>query len=87
MARWHSCNILQAAPAANRYFALRMRIALAAARPADAVRAEVASERFVPGAAERRTQRSALLDALRNAREHGIVLESQPARSRRGAHP
>ena len=67
------------APAATRYLTTRMRIALAAARPVDAVRAEMASERYAPGAAERRSQRSALLDALRSARERGLVLESQPS--------
>lgn len=59
------------------YYSLKMRIALAAARPVDGVRAEMAAEGFAANAAERTQLRSGLLAALRNAREHGVKLEAQ----------
>jgi outer membrane PBP1 activator LpoA protein len=65
-----------AAGAAIRYYSLEMRIALAVARPVDAVRAEMAAEGFA-NAAERTQLRSRLLAALREAREHGVKLEAQ----------
>jgi uncharacterized protein len=61
---------------ATRYFAIRMRIALADARPIDAVRAEMSQERFTPAPADRRTLRAQLLDALRNARDRGVALDA-----------
>jgi uncharacterized protein len=64
--------------AAGRYFPLKMRIAMAAARPVDAVRAEIAAERFAPGPSDRGALRSQLLEALRDARDRGINLDSQP---------
>src|SRR6202163_565475 len=65
-----------AAGVALRYYALKMRIALAAARPVDGVRAEMAAEGFTANAAERTQLRSRLLAALRDAREHGVKLEA-----------
>jgi uncharacterized protein len=65
-----------AAGAAVRYYSLKMRIALAAARPVDGVRAEIAAEGFAANAAERTQLRSRLLVALRDAREHGVKLEA-----------
>ena len=65
-----------AAGAALRYYALKMRIALAAARPVDGIRAEMAAEGFTANAAERTQLRSQLLAALRDAREHGVKLEA-----------
>jgi hypothetical protein len=62
--------------AALRYYALKMRIALAAARPVDGVRAEMAAEGFAANAAERTQLRTRLLAALREAREHGVKLEA-----------
>jgi outer membrane PBP1 activator LpoA protein len=62
--------------AAQRYYVLKMRIALAAARPVDGVRAEMAAEGFTANAAERAQLRSRLLAALRDAREHGVKLEA-----------
>ncbi|MFI4869590.1 MAG: penicillin-binding protein activator [Steroidobacterales bacterium] len=62
--------------AAQRYYSLKMRIALALARPVDAVRAEIAAEGFTANAAERTQLRSRLLAALRDAREHGVKLEA-----------
>jgi outer membrane PBP1 activator LpoA protein len=64
------------AAAALRYYALKMRIALAAGRPVDGVRAEMAAEPFTANAAERTQLRTQLLAALREAREHGVKLEA-----------
>jgi outer membrane PBP1 activator LpoA protein len=65
-----------AGDAALHYLELRRHIALAVARPVDAVRAEIAAERFVAG--EDRTRlRRALLAELRDARERGVKLEPQ----------
>jgi outer membrane PBP1 activator LpoA protein len=59
-----------------RYYSLKMRIALAAARPVDGVRAEIAAEGFAASPAERTQLRTGLLAALRDAREHGVKLEA-----------
>jgi outer membrane PBP1 activator LpoA protein len=64
--------------AAARHYPLKMRIAMAAGRPVDAVRAEIAAERYAPGVTERAALRAQLLEALRDARERGIALDSQP---------
>jgi outer membrane PBP1 activator LpoA protein len=65
-----------AAGPAQRYYMLKMRIALAVARPVDAVRAEITAEGFTANAAERTQLRTRLLAALRDAREHGVKLEA-----------
>jgi outer membrane PBP1 activator LpoA protein len=62
--------------AALSYYSLKMRIALAAGRPVDGVRAEMIGEGFAASPAERTQLRSALLAALRDAREHGVKLEA-----------
>jgi len=62
-------------PAAPQYFESRMRIALAAARPVDGVRAELGAERLAQGDAERSALRAELLSLLRAAREQGVKLE------------
>jgi hypothetical protein len=62
---------------AARFFALKMRIAMAAGRPVDAVLAEMAGERFAASAAERTGMRSQLLAALRDARDRGVKLDPQ----------
>src|ERR1039458_9653401 len=49
-------------------FSLKMRIAMATARPVDAVIAEIAAERFAFSPAERTGLRSQLLALLRDAR-------------------
>jgi len=67
-----------ASSAAARYYPLKMRIAMAAGRAVDAVRAEIAAERVAAGAAERAGLRAQLLEALRGARDRGVSLESQP---------
>lgn len=61
--------------AAPQYFKSRMRIALAAARPVDGVRAEMAAERLAASDAERSALRAELLSLLRTAREQGVKLE------------
>lgn len=61
--------------AAPQYFESRMRIALAAARPVDGVRAEINAERVAASDAQRSALRSELLSLLRTAREQGIKLE------------
>ena len=65
------------ASGAERYFALKMRIAMAAGRPVDAVLAEMAGERFAASAADRTGMRSQLLAALRDARDRGVKLDPQ----------
>jgi outer membrane PBP1 activator LpoA protein len=67
------------APAAQRYLDLRMRVAFAAARPADGVRAEMSAERFATTANERTALRTALLTQLKQARSRGVKLEPQAA--------
>jgi outer membrane PBP1 activator LpoA protein len=54
-----------------------MRIALAAARPVDGVRAEIAAERLATADAERSALRSELLSLLRAARQQGVKLEPE----------
>jgi hypothetical protein len=61
--------------AAPQYFASRMRIALAAARPVDGVRAEMGAEHLAGTDAERSGLRVELLSLLRTAREQGVKLE------------
>jgi len=61
---------------AQRYYMLKMRIALAVARPVDGVQAEIAAESFTTTAAERTQLRTRLLAALRDARAHGVKLEA-----------
>ena len=55
----------------------RMRIALAAARPVDGVRAEIAAEQLAADAAERTRLRAELLAQLRQARVRGVKLEPE----------
>jgi outer membrane PBP1 activator LpoA protein len=61
---------------AQRYYMLKMRIALAVARPVDGVQAEMAAESFTTTPAERTQLRTRLLAALRDARAHGVKLEA-----------
>jgi outer membrane PBP1 activator LpoA protein len=68
------------ASGAARFFALKMRIAMAAGRPVDAVLAEMAGERFAASAAERTGMRSQLLAALRDARDRGVKLDPEASR-------
>lgn len=55
----------------------RMRIALAAARPVDGVRAELAAERLTSDPAQVARLRESLLQGLREARERGVKLEPE----------
>lgn len=68
------------APQALAYLELKRRAALAASRPADAVRAEIEAERFLETPAERRTARVTLLEGLRDASEHGMKIDPRTAR-------
>jgi outer membrane PBP1 activator LpoA protein len=61
--------------AALRYYTLKIRIALAAARPLDAIQAEIDAERFATSAADRTALRSLLLAELRDARDRGLRLD------------
>ncbi|MDB6046949.1 MAG: hypothetical protein JWM63_5500 [Gammaproteobacteria bacterium] len=63
------------APEAAQYFKLKQQAAFAAARPADAVSAEIALERYLPNAQELRQSRVNLLGALRDASEHGAKID------------
>lgn len=65
-----------AGPGASRFYLLKMRIALAAGRPVEAIQAEMAGEKLV-GQAERTGLRSQLLVQLRDARDRGVKLEPQ----------
>jgi outer membrane PBP1 activator LpoA protein len=64
-------------PAAPQYLESRMRIALAAARPVEGVRAEIAAERLAATDADRSALRSELLALLRAARDQGVKLEPE----------
>jgi outer membrane PBP1 activator LpoA protein len=63
------------APEATQYFKIKQQAAFAAARPADAVSAEIALERYLPNAQELRQSRVNLLGALRDASEHGAKID------------
>lgn len=60
---------------ALRYLDARMRIAMAAGRPVDSVRSEIAAERLLTDAAARSDWRNRLLSLLRQARERGVRLD------------
>jgi len=60
---------------ASYYYDARMRIALAAARPVESIRAEISAEQALTDAAARTRLRARLLTLLREARDRGIKLE------------
>ena len=64
-------------PAAPQYYQSRMTIALAAGRPVDGVRAEMAAEKLAGSSAERKQLRTELLSLLRQARARGVKLEPE----------
>ncbi|HEX7416454.1 MAG TPA: penicillin-binding protein activator [Steroidobacteraceae bacterium] len=68
------------APAAEYYFALKQRAALAVGRPADAVRAAIARERFLSSQQALADSRAALLRQLRDASERGVHMDAQNAK-------
>lgn len=68
------------AAAALEYYSLKMRIALAAARPIDGIDAEIDAERYAPGDAQRLQLRRSLLAELLQARARGVSLAA-PART------
>jgi len=63
-----------ASEAALRYYTLKMRIALAAGRPADGIRAELDAERYISAPADRTALHGQLLAGLLAARSRGIAL-------------
>lgn len=68
------------APAALRYYGLRMRIAIAADLPIEGIRAELSSERYTSANAQRLQLRSQLLTELLQARGRGLNLTPGAAR-------
>lgn len=77
---WQKINTIPDATAATvgwRYYPLKMRVALAADRPLDAIRAEMAGERYAANAAELTQLRTQLLTELRAARARGVKLDAQ----------
>jgi outer membrane PBP1 activator LpoA protein len=72
----------RSAPAAGRYLELKQRAAFAAGRPVDAVRAEMARERWLAGNQERRAARRDLLVSLRDASERGLKIEPRTVMDR-----
>ncbi|HET9390726.1 MAG TPA: penicillin-binding protein activator [Steroidobacteraceae bacterium] len=67
------------APEAQRYLRLKEQAAFAAGRPADAVIAEIALERWLPTVQDLRQSRLGLLDLLRDASEHGTRIDPRSA--------
>ena len=65
--------------AALQYFESRMHIALAAGRPVEGVRAEMAAEPLTANASAKRALREELLSLLRDARSRGVKLEPESA--------
>jgi outer membrane PBP1 activator LpoA protein len=77
---WQKINAItdiSATGAGSRYYPLKMRIALAAGRPVDAIRAEISAEHFTVNATELTTLRTQLLSGLRAARDRGVKLDPQ----------
>ena len=70
------------APAASRFLEVKGRAAFAAGRPADAVRAEMAREKWLTTGQERTAARRELLGALRDASEHGLKIDPRTAADR-----
>jgi hypothetical protein len=64
-------------PAAPQYYQSRMTIALAAGRPVDGVRAQMAAEKLAGNSVERTQLRTELLSLLRQARARGVKLEPE----------
>jgi hypothetical protein len=77
---WQRINAIPdstGATAGSRYYPLRMRIALAADRPVDGIRAEMTGEHYALNPTERTQLRTQLLQLLRAARDRGIKLDPQ----------
>jgi uncharacterized protein len=62
-------------PQAVEYFRIRQQAAFAAARPADAVSAEISAEPWLANAQELRQSRLNLLGELRNASDQGVKID------------
>ena len=79
---WQQISAVQQPPApqaAIRYLSLRQQVAFATSRPVEAVRAEIARERYLVTADERTQARSELLNQLRDAQERGVRVEPRAA--------
>jgi hypothetical protein len=77
---WQKMTLIPAptgTPSEAQYLDSRMRIALAAARPVEGVRAEIAAERLLDDASARARLRAELLQGLRTARQRGVKLEAE----------
>ena len=68
-----------AAALASRYLQLKQRAAFATSRAVDAVRAQIARERFLANPEERNASRADLLASLRDASERGMKIEPRAA--------
>ena len=66
------------APSAVHFLELKRRVAFAAARPLDGVRAEIEEERYL-APEQRRAARAALLAQLRDASEHNVKIDPRSA--------
>ena len=64
-------------PMAPQYLDSRTRIAIAAGRPVDGIRAEMAAEHLTANASDRKALRAQLLALLRDARMRGVKLEPE----------
>ena len=79
---WQRINSIpepRTAADAPRYWRLKEQAALAAGRPNDAVAAQIALERWLPGAQELRQSRVNFLGSLRDASEHGTRFDPRTA--------
>jgi uncharacterized protein len=77
---WQKMSLIPAptgTPSEAQYLDSRMQIALAAGRPVDGVRAEIAAERLFTDAASRARLRADLFKGLRTARQNGVKLEAE----------
>jgi outer membrane PBP1 activator LpoA protein len=77
---WQKMSLIPAptgTPSEPQFLDSRMHIALAAARPVEGVRAEMAAERLLPDADARARLRGELLAGLRMARQRGVKLEAE----------
>ncbi len=74
---WQKINNLAASAASGaalRYYSLKMRIAFAAGRPVDGIRAELEAERTLSNPADRTALHGQLLAGLLEARARGVAL-------------
>lgn len=75
---WQKVSAMQVPPTvpeAVEYFRIKQQAALATARPADAVAAEISAEPWLRNAQELRQSRLNLLGELRDASDHGLKMD------------